>query len=157
MSTMSTASPVSHGTRPSSRASAPNPVAQQLIRRARLELDGADATSDPAMRFLHAHMAAIRGASAVLALGSVVPRRRGRLRSVWEQLADAGVEWESWAARFEAGAQVRAAIDADRIGDLEVAVADDAVWAADEFLAQVAAAARTSGSESSARASAIAS
>lgn len=139
------------------RTSGANPVAQQLIRRARLELDGADATTDPAMRFLHAHMAAIRGASAVLALGALVPRRRGRLRSVWEQLADAGQEWGAWAARFEAGAQIRAAIDADRIGDLDATVVDDAVWAADEFLAQVAAAARASGAAGSVQASAIAS
>ncbi|GAB2595879.1 SAV_6107 family HEPN domain-containing protein [Pseudactinotalea suaedae] len=139
------------------RASGANPVAQQLIRRARLELDAADASTDPAMRFLHAHMAAIRGASAVLALGAVVPRRRGRLRSVWEQLADAGQEWGAWAARFEAGAQIRAAIDADRIGDLDATVADDAVWAADEFVAQVAAAARAAGLASSVRAGAIAS
>lgn len=125
------------------RASTASPVVDQLLRRARLELDAADSTSDPAMRFLHAHMAAIRGASAVLALGALVSRRRGRPRSVWEQLADAGEEWERWAARFEVGAQVRAAIEADRIGDLDAAVADDAVWAADEFVALVAAAART--------------
>lgn len=123
-------------------ARAANPVVGELLSRARLELDAADATTDRPMRFLHAHMAAIRGASAVLALGGVVPRRRGRLRSVWEQLADAGPEWEPWAARFEAGARVRAAIDAGRVGDLEPAVSDDAVWAADEFVARVAAVAR---------------
>lgn len=122
------------------RAASTNPVAEQLLRRARLELDGADSTSDPAMRFLHAHMAAIRGASAVLALSGQVSRRRSRLRSAWEQLADAGAEWEAWAARFQASAHVRAAIEAGRIGELDAAVADDAVWAADEFLAQVTAA-----------------
>ncbi len=97
------------------------------------------------MRFLHAHMAAIRSASAVLALRALGSRRRGRPRSVWEQLADAGEEWERWAARFEVAAQLRAAIDAGRIGELDGAVADDAVWAADEFVADVAAAARTAG------------
>lgn len=125
------------------RASIGNPVAQQLLRRARLELDSADAVSDPSMRFLHAHMAAIRGASAVLALGAVVPRKRGRLRSVWEQLSDAGEQWESWAARFEAGARVRAAIEAGRVTDLAPEFADEAVAAADEFVTQVAEVART--------------
>lgn len=124
------------------RASMANPVAQQLLRRAHLELDSADSVTDPSMRFLHAHMAAIRGASAVLALGAVVPRKRGRLRSVWEQLADAGEQWEAWAARFESGARVRAAIEAGRVTDLAPEFADQAVAAADEFVAQVAEAAR---------------
>lgn len=128
-------------------AGAISPVAQQLIRRARLELDSADLAADPSARFLHAHMAAIRGASAVLALGGVAPRRRGRLRSVWEQLTDAGAQWEPWAARFEASARVRAAIEAGRLGDLDPAVADEAVQAADAFVALVAAATRSAGSD----------
>ena len=128
------------------RASAVSPVAQQLLRRAHLELDSADGVTDPAMRFLHAHMAAIRGASAVLALGAVVPRRRGRLRSVWEQLADAGPEWEAWAARFEAGARVRAAIEAGRITDLAPELADQSVAFADQFVSQVAEAVRAQSS-----------
>lgn len=113
--------------------------AQQLLRRARLEVDAADASDDPQMRFLHAHMAAIRAAAAVLALEGVPSRRRRRVLSVWEQLAERGEAWESWAALFAAGAPVRAAIEAGRAERLESGVADAAVSAVEEFLDEVSA------------------
>lgn len=119
-----------------------HPVARQLLRRAQLELDAADESTDPQMRFLHAHMAAIRSASAVLALGAGSPRRRRRVLSVWEQLAEAGPEWERWAATFAAGAPVRAAIDAGRLTELEDRVAAAALASARELFDEVGAAVR---------------
>lgn len=120
------------------RSGVGQPVARQLLRRARAELDAAHTTTDPQMRFLHAHMSAIRSASAVLALGAgAVPRRRRRVVSVWEQLAEAGPEWESWAALFAAGAPVRAAIESGRSADLDPRVAEAAVTAAEAFADEV--------------------
>jgi len=118
-------------------ASAAN--AHQLLGRARLELDAADASPDPQMRFLHAHMAAIRAAAAVLAVGGASARRRRRVLSVWEQLAERGEHWESWAALFAAGAPTRAAIEAGRADELDDRVADAGVSAAESFLDEVAA------------------
>lgn len=117
-----------------------NAMAQQLVRRARLELESADASSDPQMRFLHAHMAAIRAASAVLVISGPVARHRRRVLSVWEQLAEAGESWGAWAAMFAAGAPVRAAIEAGRASDLDDGTADAAASAVASFLEDVSAA-----------------
>lgn len=123
-------------------AGAGSAVARQLVRRSRLELDAALAGADPQMRFLHAHMAAIRAAAAVLALGAGSPRRRRRVVSVWEQLAEAGEPWQTWASLFAAGAPVRAAIESGRAADLPGAAADAAVSAVEGFLEEVEAAIR---------------
>lgn len=122
----------------------------QLMRRARLELDAADSTGDPQMRFLHAHMAAIRSAAALVTTQSVVRRRR-RVLSVWEQLTHAGSDWETWAAHFAAGAPLRAAIESGRAPELGDDVADAAVRDASVFLDDVEAWVRSN------RASAVAS
>lgn len=119
------------------------PMARQLLRRAQLELDAADETQDPQMRFLHAHMAAIRAASAVLAIDAP-PRRRRRVQSVWEQLSEVGSEWERWAATFAAAAPVRAAIEAGRLTELEPRIAEAAVVSAQDLLSRAAAAVRGS-------------
>lgn len=112
--------------------------ARQLLRRARLEVEAADTSSDPQMRFLHAHMAAIRAAAAVLAVGGGPVRRRRRVLSVWEQLAERGDPWETWAQTFAAGAAMRAAIEAGRAEGLEDRDADAAVMAVERFLDEVA-------------------
>lgn len=121
-------------------------AARQLVRRAGLELDAAAASEDPQMRFLHAHMAAIRAASAVLALTvTTPPARRRRVLSVWEQLADAGAEWVPWAAQFAAAAPTRAAIEAGRVAELPEPVAAEALDVASAFADEVGAAVATAG------------
>lgn len=121
-------------------------AARQLLRRAGLELDAAAASDDPQMTFLHAHMAAIRAASAVLALTvATAPARRRRVLSVWEQLADAGSEWVPWAAQFAAAAPMRAAIEAGRVASLPEHVAAEALDAAGAFADEVGAAIATAG------------
>lgn len=111
---------------------------ERLIRRARLELDQADATTDERTRFLHAHMAGIRAATAVTEL---LPRQRPggrrRMASVWEQLAATGEPWDSWAARLGAGASLRAAIEAGRAEVVHAEVAEGAVQLAAAFLLAV--------------------
>lgn len=118
------------------------PAAHQLLRRAQLELDAADASADPQTAFLHAHMGAIRTASAVLAIAPGAPRRRRRVLSVWEQLAEAGPAWERWAATFAAGAPVRAAIEAGRLPELDERVAAVALDSARDFHDEVRATVR---------------
>lgn len=90
-------------------------MAEQLLRRAHAELDQISAAGSAEQNFLHAHMAALRAGAAVLALHPGGPRRRrGAVRSVWEQLAEVDESWESWAALFAAGAPIRAAIETGR-------------------------------------------
>jgi hypothetical protein len=110
----------------------------RLLRRARAELDQADAQGDERMRFLHAHMAGIRaGAAVVELLPRLRPAGRRRMTSVWEQLAATGEPWDTWAARLGAGASLRAAIEAGRVDALDGEVAEAAVQLADAFLAAV--------------------
>ncbi|MGO1179280.1 SAV_6107 family HEPN domain-containing protein, partial [Cellulosimicrobium funkei] len=61
---------------------------RRLLARADAELVAAALAQDAGERFVHAHLGALRAAAAVVALRAR-PVRRGRARSVWEQLADA--------------------------------------------------------------------
>src|SRR5690606_2848985 len=70
------------------------------------------------------------------------PRRRRRVLSVWEQLAEAGPAWERWAATFAAGAPVRAAIEAGRLPELDERVAAVALASARDFHDEVRATVR---------------
>ncbi|MFV0427499.1 MAG: SAV_6107 family HEPN domain-containing protein [Beutenbergiaceae bacterium] len=118
---------------------------RQLMARSEAELDSAAASRDAAMQFLHAHMAAIRTAAAVLAMSPVRPRRR-RMLSAWDQLAELGPQWQPWAQRFAAGARLRSAIEAGR-SDVDETVAAAALMLSQEFhdlVNEVASAARSS-------------
>jgi hypothetical protein len=119
-------------------------MAEQLLRRARAELDCAYESHDPSMRFLHAHMAAIRSASAVLAMNGPGPRRRGRVLSVWEQLSDAGEQWQGWAAAFAAGASIRAGIESGRVNVVDADQALLTLEHAEAFREEVAGVVRAS-------------
>lgn len=115
-----------------------NAIAAQLVRRAHGELDQVGSGEDERADFLHAHMAALRAAAAVVALAPVPAsgsRRRRAVRSVWEQLAEAGPQWEAWAAFFAAGAPIRAAIDSDRDVELTAEQLGRTVAAASDFVA----------------------
>ncbi|TDE90807.1 colicin transporter [Occultella glacieicola] len=111
---------------------------EQLLRRAQAELDEVGAGTGARFTFLHAHMAGLRAAAAVVAVGSggagLPARRRHAVRSVWEQLAEAGEQWQPWAVYFAGGAPIRAAIDSDRDVSLSVERAQEAFEAATEFL-----------------------
>src|SRR5699024_6147467 len=64
-----------------------------LMLRAEAELNQVTADNAPESAFLHAHMAALRAAAAVVEVAGPMTagRARRRARSVWEQLA--GVPW----------------------------------------------------------------
>ncbi len=73
----------------------------------------AEAAGEPRahLRFAAAHLAALRGAAAMVAARSPASSR-GRVRSVWELLAAAAPEFAEWAAFFQAGASKRSAAQA---------------------------------------------
>jgi uncharacterized protein (UPF0332 family) len=87
--------------------------AESLLHAARQGLAEATETSRADMRYVAAHLAALRAAAAVLAAKEPVDvNRRGRPRSVWVLLPAADPALREWAAFFAAGADKRAAAEA---------------------------------------------
>src|SRR5699024_7971792 len=94
---------------------------RQLLRRAHSELDAAHLQSSPREQFLHAHMAALRGAAAVLAINpAVVSPARRKVRSAWVQLAEAGEEWGPWVEFYLASAATRASLESGQLREIDV-------------------------------------
>lgn len=118
--------------------------AARLLTRAEQELTQVTSGQDPQQAFLHAHMAALRAAAAVLDLQVVPGGRRRRVRSAWEQLAEVGPQWQEWADFFAQGAPVRAAIESGRAANVGAAEAEELVAAATDFLELVRGAVATS-------------
>ena len=88
-------------------------AALALLRSARSGLAEADGESDPGMRYISAHLAALRAAAAIVAArGEPGSKRRRRPRPVWELLPEVEPALASWAAYFAAGAAKRAAAEA---------------------------------------------
>ena len=106
-------------------------AAVDLIARCDAELVAAQLATDPADRFLHAHLAALRLAGALLLASGARPPR-GRPRSAWERLAAAVPVCAPWATFFTSGARVRAAIDAG-VDPVDDAFASTWVAAAEDF------------------------
>jgi HEPN superfamily protein len=74
--------------------------------------EATEATAPP-LRYVSAHLAALRAAAAVLAAREPLEtHRRGRPRSVWVLLPEADPALREWAAFFAAGADKRAAAEA---------------------------------------------
>ena len=118
-------------------APAPAPVeALRLLSRADHELAAAYAASEPAERFVHAHLAALRAAAAVVALrGRPAGRRTGR--SVWALVEVVEPDLGAWSVYFAGGARTRAAIDAGRFDVVDAARADELVRCAEDFRDEV--------------------
>jgi hypothetical protein len=100
----------------------------------------AAAAERPAERYVAAHLAALRGAAAVLAsrahAGAGRPRRPV---SAWALLGVLAPELAEWAAFFAAGAATRQAAEAGATGVVTQRDADDLLRDAETFLAVVAA------------------
>lgn len=109
-----------------------------LLRRAHGELDEASRRSTPQEQFLGAHMAALKGAAAVLAI-AVPPgqSKRRRLRSAWVQLEELGEQWHPWVVYYEASARTRAALSSGLVRGVESDQAQDALRVTGRFLASV--------------------
>lgn len=116
---------------------APIPFATaQLLRRADAELLAARFTADPDDRFVHAHLAALRAAAALVAAWGAPSKRRGP-RAVWELLARTAPEFEGWTAYFAAGAQVRADVEAGVMGVVSDARAGEVLATAEDFVDEI--------------------
>jgi SAV_6107-like HEPN len=116
------------------------PAALGLLDQARRGLRESAAMSTPADRYAHAHLAALRGAAAVLAARThpTDPRiRRRRPTSAWVLLTAVAPELGEWAAFFAAGAGKRAAAEAGVLRAATAREADDLVRDVETFLALV--------------------
>lgn len=115
------------------RGAAPVPrSARELVADAGRVLGRAMGEADPRERFAQAHLAALRGAAAVLA-ARARPRRSAH-GNAWELLARIAPELAEWSAFFAAGARRRQAIVAGVCVAVPPREADDMVRAAAEFL-----------------------
>lgn len=135
-------SPAASGEQPRSRRPAasagplPAPVPQatrDLIADSGRALGRAIRATDPADRYVAAHLAALRAAAAILA---VRPRstRPQRQASAWTLLAKAAPDLSEWAAFFAAGAGKRRAAEAGILRAVTAREADDLVRQAAAFL-----------------------
>jgi hypothetical protein len=112
--------------------------AESLLHAARQGLAEAAETSRPDMRYVAAHLAALRAAAAVLAAKEPVDvNRRGRPRSVWVLLPAADPALREWAAFFAAGADKRAAAEAGLPRAVTPLEADELLHDADVFVSLV--------------------
>jgi hypothetical protein len=114
----------------------PSPEVTRLLDRSDAELAAAASTSDPAERFVHAHLAALRAAAAVVALRGR-PSARTRARSVWDMLAIVEPGLASWSGYFASGARVRAAVEAGLEPEVDARRAAELVACAEDFRDEV--------------------
>lgn len=94
--------------------------------------------ADPSVRYITAHLGALRAAAAVLAARAIPDSgrgRRSRIRNTWELLPKVAPELGEWAGLFAASAAVRVAAEAGR--GVTDALADEVVHKAQEFLSVV--------------------
>ncbi|WP_338496992.1 SAV_6107 family HEPN domain-containing protein [Streptomyces sp. SJL17-4] len=121
---------------PVPRAAAP-PAALDLLAKASAGLAEAATLDRPHERYAAAHLAALRAAAAVLAARArpeTGPRRRQRIRSAWELLAELAPELTEWCALFASGAERRARAEAGIAGAATRREADDLLRDAAYFL-----------------------
>ena len=112
-------------------------TACELMDAARHSIAEATVAPTSSARFAAAHLAALRAATAVLAVRAQQVQRRG-VRSVWSLLPEVAVEFTEWAAFFAATAGKRAQA---QVGMAVVTAreADDLVRDAEQFLERVSA------------------
>lgn len=123
----------------SSAPSAPVPqAALELVGRACTGLVEASAASDPAERFVLAHLAALRAGAAVVATREVPRARRRGPTSVWDALLALAPELEGWARVFASAAERRAAVEVGRGAPMGAREADEHVDRAEVFASVVA-------------------
>ncbi|HEY8457910.1 MAG TPA: SAV_6107 family HEPN domain-containing protein [Actinopolymorphaceae bacterium] len=103
------------------------------LERARASLAEAMDATEPAERYVAAHIAALRTAAAVLA-GKAKPTTRRSRPNAWTLLARVAPELSEWATFFAAGAGKRAAAEAGLPHAVTEREADDLVREAERFL-----------------------
>lgn len=121
---------------PVSRRTAAPPAALDLLAKSCAGLAEAAALDRPHERYATAHLAALRAAAAVLAARGTpdpVPRRKERIRTAWELLAELAPELAEWSAHFAAGAPRRARAEAGITSAATPREADDLLRDAEHF------------------------
>ena len=140
LSLTSSSEPRYHGRGHSNRLRDPDvrqhcpPTVRALIEQARQALLDAEYTPHPVERYVQAHLAALRAASAVLA-ARARPRRRAAPTSAWTLLSTVAPELAEWAAFFAATSVTRAAAEAGGRRLVTHRDADDMVRQSGQFLA----------------------
>ncbi|MFG2836723.1 SAV_6107 family HEPN domain-containing protein [Streptomyces zaomyceticus] len=121
---------------PVPRRTAAPPAALDLLAKARAGLVEAAALERPHERYAAAHLAALRAAAAVLAARArpETDRRRQRIRSAWELLAELAPELTEWSALFASGAGRRARAEAGIAAAATRREADDLLRDSAQFL-----------------------
>lgn len=109
-------------------------AARALLEQARQGLVDAECAERPVDRYARAHLAALRGAAAVLA-ARARPRRRARPASAWTLLAAVAPELAEWAEFFAATSCTRSAAEAGVVRLVTSRDADDMVRQAGQFIA----------------------
>ena len=112
----------------------PPASAVELLKLARSGLAEARVEPRPGERFALAHLAALRGAAAVLALRGRPHRGRAKPTSVWTLLASVAPELREWAAFFASCSATRAAVQAGITRLVTPRAADDLVRQSEQFL-----------------------
>jgi hypothetical protein len=121
---------------PMARTAPVPPTALDLLRRADAELLAAQFSSDAGERFVHAHLAALRAAAAVLAVHPA-PRSRRAPQTAWQLLSSVAPDLERWASYFAAGAGLRQAVEAGRSDAVDAERAEELLCASEDFLDEV--------------------
>jgi SAV_6107-like HEPN len=109
-----------------------------LLAQAELGLRTAELEDNSAQRFAAAYLAALRGASALLALRGRPHRGRSRPMSVWTLLASVAPELREWAAFFASCSATRASVQAGITRAVSPRSADDLLRQSGQFLNLVA-------------------
>lgn len=91
----------------------------------------ASVIADPSIRYVTAHVGALRAAAAVLA-ARAIPQKRSRIANTWTLLTRVAPELSEWAVFFASSSHIRSAAEAgtQRITDR---LADDLVRDAQVF------------------------
>jgi hypothetical protein len=119
------------------RRSAPMPpAAMSLLHAARGTLREAAWETDAGQRYATAHLAALRGAAAVLAARARIESRQPRRRpaSAWQLLGSVAPELAEWAAFFASCSDTRAAAEAGIARLVGRREADDLLRQAEQFV-----------------------
>jgi HEPN superfamily protein len=111
-----------------------SPAAAQLLGQAHAGLTEAAASRDSGWRYATAHLAALRGAAAVLAARTAPEAGRRRPRSAWVLISQVAPELAEWATFFAAGAAKRAAAEAGLSHAVTEREADDLIRDVGTFL-----------------------
>ncbi len=111
--------------------------AVRLVGRSRRFLTEAARTTDPADRFISAHLSALRTAALVFSLRSSPETRPRRPLSAWVLLDAVAPELRDWSRYFADSAPLRAAVDAGSPHVVSRRQADEQLRRAADFLAAV--------------------